>query len=374
MDTEDFIAKAKAIHGDKYDYSKTEYVDSKTKVLIKCNNCGNEFWQSPNGHLDGGGCPKSCRTSQYWDLPSFIAKAREVHGNKYDYSKAEYVKAKIKACIICPKHGEFWQTPDSHTRGGGCPQCAHERAQERFVLPRDKFIDRCNKIHKNKYDYSKVEFKNLHENITIICPVHGEYQQEANHHMRGIGCPKCSHKVYDLESFVAEARKAHGDKYDYSESEYKGIDKKVKIICPVHGEFWQLPGHHVRGVGCPTCKASRGEKYIQKLLTENNVPFITQARFDGLTGKGGKPLAFDIRLKNANILIEYQGVQHFRPVDVFGGERDFLKNQANDQTKRDWCKENGFKLIEINKDLDTNTFSDKDKEIVKRTLQEAGII
>lgn len=374
MTKEFFITKAKAIHGDKYDYSKVNYVGSRVKVLLKCNNCGKEFWQTPFCHLQGNGCTNKCRASQYWDLPSFIAKAKEVHGDKYDYSKAKYVNARSKVCIVCPEHGEFWQSPDSHTQGRGCPKCAHKKTQESFVLSRDEFIDRCNKVHGNKYDYSKVEFKNLHENITIICPVHGEFQQEANHHMRGSGCPKCARKVYDLDSFITEARKVHGDKYDYSESEYKNIYTNVKIICPVHGEFWQSPGHHVHGVGCPSCKSSKGEKYIRKLLTENNVPFIAQAKFDNLVGKSERQLAFDFRLKDTNVLIEYQGAQHFRPVDIFGGEKEFLKNQANDQIKRDWCKKNGFTLIEINKDLNTNDFSDRDKKIIEETLKGKGII
>ena len=121
--TEEWIASARKVHGDKYDYSKAEYVNSKTKVCIICPKHGHgEFWQNPKHHLSGCGCPKCCGvyvpTTEEW-----IASARKVHGDKYDYSKAEYVNSKTKVCIICPKHGEFEQTPNKHTKGHGCPKC-----------------------------------------------------------------------------------------------------------------------------------------------------------------------------------------------------------------------------------------------------------
>ena len=124
---EPFIKKANEIYGDKYDYSKVEYVNNHTKVCINCPEHG-EFWQRPSAHLQGQGCPKcgvlmrSLKKNEN-AKKEFNDKARKVHGDKYDYTKVKYVNANTKVCIICPEHGEFWQTPSDHKQGAGCPKC-----------------------------------------------------------------------------------------------------------------------------------------------------------------------------------------------------------------------------------------------------------
>ena len=127
------LKRQKKIHGDKYDYSKVEYIDSHTKVCIICPEHG-EFWQIPNSHLRGSGCPicgQINRTkTKTLPLNEFIIKAFLVHGDKYDYSKVEYVNAKTKVCIMCPKHGEFWQKPNDHiSLSHGCPKCGHQMSK-----------------------------------------------------------------------------------------------------------------------------------------------------------------------------------------------------------------------------------------------------
>ena len=124
--TEEWIALANEIHNNKYDYSKVRYENNETKVCIKCPKHG-EFWQIPSSHLSGYGCPtcgvekvsERCRLSK----EEFIKKACKVHSDKYDYSKVEYVNYDTKVRIICPNHGEFWQSPDNHLHGCGCPKC-----------------------------------------------------------------------------------------------------------------------------------------------------------------------------------------------------------------------------------------------------------
>ena len=130
-----FIEDAKKIHGDKYDYSKVEYVNGHTKVCIVCPKHG-EFWQTPASHLSGKKCPKCSHHSYRYTNESFITEAREVHGDKYDYSKIEYINNHTKVCIICPKHGEFWQTPVEHLRGCGCKYCkeSHLEGEIRVAL------------------------------------------------------------------------------------------------------------------------------------------------------------------------------------------------------------------------------------------------
>ena len=256
---DDFIQKAKAIHGDKYDYSKVEYINNNTPVCIICPEHG-EFWQKPNLHLNGSGCPKCSKM----DTKTFITKAHEVHGNKYDYSKTEYKGCYEKVCIICPEHGEFWQKPNSHLSGNGCPKCANV-----YIPTNEEFIQKARKIHGDKYDYSKVEYVNSYTDICIICPEHGEFWQKPSNHLTGYGCPQCSmpNKCNSTEEFITKAKTIHGDKYDYSKVEYINGKTKVCIICPEHGEFWQRPNVHLRGSGCPNCFEIRKE-YKFNLLQE----------------------------------------------------------------------------------------------------------
>ena len=112
---DDFINKARIIHGDKYDYSKVNYMGSENKVCIVCPKHG-EFWQTPHRHLMGDKCPK-CSVKSKLDNNSFVERARKIHGNKYDYSKVNYVDSLTPVCIICPEHGEFWQRPSAHLSG-----------------------------------------------------------------------------------------------------------------------------------------------------------------------------------------------------------------------------------------------------------------
>ena len=313
-----FIKKAVKKHGNEYDYSKVEYVNAKTKVCIICPEHG-EFWQTPTNHLSGRGCPKciKLKKSETWKRKSsFIEKAKKVHGEKYDYSKVEYVNAKTKVCIICPEHGEFWQTPTHHLSGSGCPKCAKkwkmntkifiERANEKyekafiydgdtiytgykspiavicqkhgeFITTPEKhlngegcpfckkenkifnkfneFTERANKIHNGKYKYNFSNNFSFKNKVEIICPIHGVFRQTPSSHLRGQGCPKCANeaKKISLDSFVEKAKKIHGDKYDYSKVEYINTSTKVCIICPEHGEFWQTPNNHLSGKGCPIC-------------------------------------------------------------------------------------------------------------------------
>lgn len=131
LTTEEFIEKARKVHGNKYNYSQVEYINTKTKVCIICPTHG-EFWQTPNKHLNGYGC-KKCSGYFVDSINSFIEKAKEVHGDKYDYSKSIYVNARIKVCIVCPIHGEFWQEPYVHVgQKCGCPKCSY--GQKRGLL------------------------------------------------------------------------------------------------------------------------------------------------------------------------------------------------------------------------------------------------
>ena len=189
----------------------------------------------------------------------FIEKARNVHGDKYDYSKVSYINAKTKVCIICKEHGEFWQTPAGHLSGRGCPICRYIKSSNATRKTKDQFIKDSKMVHGEKYDYSKVEYKNNSTKVCIICPEHGEFWQRPDKHiLRKQGCPYCSGNAKrDVDSFIKDAKRVHGDKYDYSKSVYNGIHEKLCIICPEHGEFWQAPNDHLHGQGCPRCRGRK---------------------------------------------------------------------------------------------------------------------
>ena len=246
MNKEEFIIKARKIHGDKYDYSKVKYVNNITKICIICPEHG-EFWQIPSNHLRGFGC-KKC-SGMFLDKNTFIERATLKHNSKYDYSKVDYKNNHTKVIIICPEHGEFCQNPSSHLKGVGCPKC---NGGVKFT--QEEFFKKAKEIHGDKYDYSKVEYKNCSTKVCIVCPEHGEFLQSPNKHLRGQKCPKCSGVAKsNTDEFIKKAQLIHGNKYDYSKTVYIAAAKKVKIICPLHGEFYITGNNHLRGQGCPKC-------------------------------------------------------------------------------------------------------------------------
>jgi len=124
--------------------------------------------------------------SKHVTTEDFIERARKVHGDRYDYSKVLYVAAISKVKIICPEHGEFEQQPTNHYIGRGCRECVGNKP-----LTLDRFIERANKIHKGRYDYSRVEFTNVESKIEIICPDHGPFFQRLFSHLKGFNCGRC---------------------------------------------------------------------------------------------------------------------------------------------------------------------------------------
>lgn len=306
-----FIIKAREKHGDKYDYSKVSYVNSSTKVTIICPKHG-EFEQTPENHLSGQGCPKCandltadrCRMT----TEEFINKAREIHGNKYDYSKVEYINSQSKVCIICPEHGEFWQTPHGHLKGCGCNKCGNLLIRTKLASNKKEFIKKARKIHGDKYNYDKVEYINSNEKVIIVCPIHGEFEQTPSHHLNGCGCPMCANNIkYSTHSFILSAIKVHGDKYNYDKVRYDGAFKKVIITCSKHGNFLQTPDNHLHGQGCPKCIQSNLEKEIETALKNNKVDFISYYKPLFLKTHKWHSQHLDFFIPFKNIAIECQG-------------------------------------------------------------------
>ena len=178
-------------------------------------------------------------------------------------------------------------------------------------LTTEEFIQKALEKHGDKYDYSLVEYVNNNTKVKIICPIHGTFEQLPRSHLNGSICPFCANASRNLkeknttEQFIEEARKKHGDKYDYSNVKYMNSYTKVKIICPAHGLFEQIPRNHLSGACCPKCKSSKGEGQIRFFLKENNIVFEEQKKFHNC--KDINLLSYDFYIPEKNLLIEYNG-------------------------------------------------------------------
>ena len=367
LTTQEFIEKSKKIHGDKYDYSKVIYNGAHEKVCIICPEHG-EFWQTPNNHLNGQNCPKCALIEQGINkrktTEQFIKEAKEIHGDKYDYSKVAYINSQTKVEIICPKHGSFQQTPFIHLRGSGCPECSLENVVKQNLKTTEEFVEEAKLIHGLFYDYSKVEYSGCHNKVKIICPIHGEFEQRAYAHLQGQGCPKCANKNITTEEFIKKAIKIHGNKYKYDKVNYINNRTKVIITCPIHGDFEQTPNQHLDGQGCPKCIQSKGERIIEGYLQSNNIVYISQYNIpiDTDINTSGK-CAIDFYLPEYKLYIEFNGLQHYVPVEHFGGELKFQWQQKRDNYVRNYCKD---KLLEIKFTENKNKIYNLIDEFIKR--------
>lgn len=269
-----------------------------------------------------------------------IERFKKIHGNKYNYSRVDYISMHTKVCIICPIHGEFWQTPHNHLKGQNCPKCANIVRGNSFRDTQEEFIKRAKAVHGDKYDYSKVNYINNRTKVCIICPEHGEFWQIPYSHLQGFGCSLCNNIVCDTVSFVTKAREIYDNTYDYSKVNYVHSKEKVCIICPKHDEFYVTPNNFLRGHSCPICKQSKLENEIRTFLEFNKIKFEAQRRFNWL---GLKKL--DFYLPELNISIECQGGQHFKSVGWFGGKEGFLEQKKSDKMKKILCEEHGIKIL-----------------------------
>ena len=273
----------------------------------------------------------------------FIEKAKKIHGDKYDYSLVDYKNSQTKVKIICKKCGKiFEQRPGNHiNKRYGCSFCYRN-----IKKTTKQFIQEARGVHSNKYDYSLVNYKNANIKIKIKCNICGKvFRQTPHNHLMGQGCPKCANKNITVKDFIQKARKVHGDKYDYSLVNYKNSQTKIKIICPVHGLFEQIPNDHLQNSGCPFCKESKGEKKIAKYLIEHNIVFKREYKF--FDCKNINYLFFDFYLPELNTCIEYDGEQHFISVKCWGGKKGFKKTQERDKIKTDYCLKNHIRIIRI---------------------------
>lgn len=273
--TEGFIGKAVLRHGDRYSYDNTVYTLASERVIITCKEHG-DFTTSATSHLSGSGCQECNRIGiskrRAGSVDAFVTKARMVHGDKYSYKLTEYKNSASKVSIVCPHHGTFLQTPNSHVSGHGCPKCFHSELSKSRSADIVHFIEKAHETHGNLYSYEKSTFVNYNTPLVITCTTHGDFSQKPSHHVDGSGCPACSTaRNVDLcrktsVQFIKEAVEVHGASYDYSKVDYIDSNSKVEIICNQHGIFRQAAASHLCGRGCPKCAKSGYNQQIAGCL------------------------------------------------------------------------------------------------------------
>lgn len=400
MNFDSFIKKSKEKWGNKYDYSLVEFISTNEKVKIIHN--GIIYEQSPRNHLISSP-EKIVRLKSSED---FITQCSIIHNNKYDYSKTKYISAKDKVIIICPVHGDFNQCANTHFMGGGCIECGYLTEREyKNRSNTEEFIIESKKVWGDKYDYSLAVYINAKTKIKIIYdgiiyeqlpgghlkyPVEGYldkdiFSQRSKNKwgdkydyslVNYIDCKDKVKIIYDgviyeqtphnhltyapekilrktEGEFIIESVKFHGDKYSYDKVTYINDKNKVIIICPEHGEFKQTPSVHLRS-GCPHCGESKGEKEINNFLKKYNITFERQYTFSEC--KHINPLKFDFYIPSLRMCIEFDGQQHFEPIEYFGGIRAFELSKIRDKIKNDYCDENYINLIRIKYDQYDNIY------------------
>ncbi len=359
LTTEEFIEKAKAVHGDKYDYSKVDYKNGREKICVICLEHG-EFWQRGEDHLSGKKC-KLCGkvqadNSRKDTTESFITKAKKIHGNKYSYELVNYTNQKEKVKIICNACKNIFEvTPTNHLSGYNCPNCSKTRkhTQEEVL----DCIKSSLKNFYNYYDFSKFEYISNNTKSCVICPKHGEFWMTPKNLKSGSKCPKCTKhgiKKITTEEFIEDYYKLYGKKlYDLTDFKYTNSFTKSKVICKKHGAFFITPNNLKRGCGCPICCGSFLEKRTAHLLEGLNLNFISQKVFPDCKFK--RSLRFDFYLEDYNILIECQGEQHYTYKNKILNNKPYTKKEfkmikKRDKIKKEYCKKHNIPLLELKYD------------------------
>jgi very-short-patch-repair endonuclease len=353
MDTNSFISKSREIHKNKYDYSLVSYTNNKSKVEIICENHG-IFINRADSHLKGSGCLECSREklSLKYSLSNeeFINKAKNKHESIYDYSNVKYKNLNSKVDILCNIHGIFSQNARNHLNGSGCPKCSHNSRVKNNRSDLLEFIKKSEGIFGvGHYEYNKSVYVNSKTRIIISCKEHGDFQIKPVHHINfKSGCKKCS-KSYrrSTEDFINDSKKIHGEKYSYEKTVFKSTDRFVKITCYTHGDFKQKASHHLLGHGCTKCNESKGERIIGSILEQLGIESVREKRFKECRSRKNSLLKFDFYLPKKNICIEYDGIQHFEPLDFFGGIEKLEIQKENDSIKNLFCENKKIKLIRI---------------------------
>lgn len=357
---ESFIEKATKVHDGAYEYIDINYVNSDTIITAVCSLHG-EFKQRAGYHLNGAGCQACGKIKNSAPITHsrdyVLAKFREKHGDRYDYSKVVYKNANTPVDIICPDHGVFKMPYSAHyTLGRGCKKCKpnknySESNHDKRKAEWENIIK--NVWGDNKFDLSESGYVNSVSTVRIKCLEHNKYfETKATILSRGFGgCEECiadktKKRAREIHgpTFIKNATQIHGKVYDYSKVDYVNNTTAVEIVCTQHGSFFTTPDIHTNSMsGCPKCVSTSGEKKIQSILDAFNINHT----FQYMVKIDSRRYYFDFFVSTHNIMIEFDGKQHFEPIEFFGGSKSFALTQERDQRKNRYCRDHNIELVRI---------------------------
>lgn len=333
MNKATFVNLSKAKFGSNFDYSLIpDKVPSRIDLICNKHGVVNVYMRQ---HLvSKTGCTYCSNKKANTEI--FVEKANLKHNHKYDYSKTTYKRMSDRVVIICPVHGEFEQFANIHLKGGGCNKCHLDSIRKTT----NEFINEAKQAHGNKYDYSKTVYTNAFDKVTIICPVHGEFQQSASDHTnKGSGCSKCAVDNIKNTNWLNIAKLIHNNKYDYSKVAYANLMEKVTIICPDHGEFKQRINCHVhKKQGCPNCPLPQISRPQQEIIY-----YIKSIYKDEIIINDRKILPnqeIDIYFPKLKLGIEYNGL-------YWHSGEDGSRNRSRHKAKVNLCDSNNINLFSI---------------------------
>lgn len=323
------------------------YINAKLPITHRCNIDDYEWDASPDHILRGRGCPK-CANNIKKIHDAFALELSIINDNIEVIGK--YINNKTKILCKCKLDGfEWYAYPDNLLHGHGCPKCSVLKAQNDKTKTHNDYVQALEKINPNILvldEYIRNDVPILHK-----CKIDNyEWMTIPSNILRGAQCPRCvNREKYTTDSFKEKMSKINNNIIILGEY----VHSKIKILCKckIDGYEWKAtPTNLIYGRGCPMCNESHGEKAISLYLTDNKIDFIPQYTF--LDCKRIKLLPFDFYLKDYNACIEYDGEQHFRPIDYFGGKNGFEQRKINDSIKTRYCNDNNIPLLRIRYDQD----------------------
>jgi len=387
FDKQKFIKKVNKIHKKKYDYSLVNYINYNTSIIVICDIKGHgNFKVTPDNHrFRKSGCPicgkLKSSLKQRKSQKKFLSQINKIFKNKYSFEKVVYQGAKMPVIIICKKHGEHTITPDSLLKGSGCFVCGLIESGLNRRKSRISFIDAAEKKHGKKYDYSQTKYIKARINIKIICNKHGEFEQLPYVHLMGSGCNDCGNEIIgkklrnSIEKIIKilEEKRGTGN-FDYSliYKTYKNNRSLLLIRCIKHSKFfYQGADDHAQSGGCEDCKyKSIGEELVMSILSKENIEYIHNwGKHDCKLGKG--KAKFDFYLPHQNLIIEYDGEQHFKPVQYgamskIDAIKEFKIRKKYDKLKSDWAQNTQINFLRIK-------YNENPKPIIFKKLKEIQI-
>jgi len=368
LDKKRFIEKVQKIHKDKYDYSLVNYINYHTNINVICDIKGHgNFQVTPDNHQSNkSGCPicgrlKSSRKRRKKE-EKFLSEIKKIFKNKYSFEKVNYQGAKIPVIIICKKHGEYPITPDSLLQGRGCFDCGLIEQGLKRRSTTLAFINAAKKIHGNRYNYSQTKYETAKTHVTIICNKHKEFEQLPTIHLTGAGCNDCGNETIGkkmrnpIEKVIRILEERRGNRnFDYSliYNTYKNNRSLLSIRCTKHNKiFFQSADDHAQSGGCEDCKyKSIGEELVMAILSKKNIEYVHNwSKHDCILNKG--KAKFDFYLPHQNLIIEYDGEQHFKPVQ-YGtmtkkeAIKEFKIRKKFDIIKNNWAKRKKINFLRI---------------------------